>query len=67
MQFKEKVAPFFNNVHCFAYKMNIIVFTLLALDLVPEFKSFLKKLYVFFPHSPKTWWIFMFSSEEGVC
>jgi hypothetical protein len=34
LQFKEKVALLFNGVHCFAHKMNIIVFRLLALDLV---------------------------------
>ncbi len=34
LQFKKKVAPFFNGAHCFAHKMNIIVFRLLALDLV---------------------------------
>jgi hypothetical protein len=47
LQFKYKVAPFLNGVHCFAHKINIIVFTLLALYLVCQFESFLKTLYVF--------------------
>jgi hypothetical protein len=66
LQFKKNIAFFFNGVHCFAHKMNIIVFTLLALDMVHQFESFLKKLYVFFPHSPKTWWLSMFSLANKV-
>jgi hypothetical protein len=41
MQFKEKVNPFFNGVHCFAHKINLVVVTFLELDLVQQLESML--------------------------
>ncbi len=52
-QFKEKVAPFLNGVHCFVHKTNLAVVTLWKLDLVHQLEGILQAIYAFFTHNPK--------------
>lgn len=53
LQFKEKVTPFLSGVHYFAHETNLVVVTLLDLDLVCQLEGILQNMYAFFTHNPK--------------
>jgi hypothetical protein len=53
LQFKEKVTPFLNGVHCFAHETNLVMLTLSNLDLVCQLEGILQNMYAFFTHNPK--------------
>ncbi len=57
LQFKEEVALFVTRVHCFIYKTNLVVITLSSVFLVHQLEVLLQRLYAFFVHNPKKFYL----------
>ncbi len=53
LQFKGKVTPFLNGVHCFAHETNLVLVTLLNINLVCWLEGILQNMYEIFTHNPK--------------
>jgi hypothetical protein len=51
--FKEKIVHFLIKVHYFVHKTNLVVVTLLELDIMCQLEGILQTLYVFFVHCLK--------------
>lgn len=56
LQLKDKFAYFKNEVHYFAHKTNLVVFTLSKINLVCQFEYLIQNFYAFFAYSSNFFW-----------